>query len=88
MKKKITYLLAFAVIVFYGMHQDFWFWHQAAPLILDFIPIGLFYHAVYSIAASGLMWLLVRYCWPGYLEEFAEKKTSPTSTPSKKTIPS
>lgn len=69
MKKKMGYLLALAVLVFYFLHQDFWFWRQARPFVLGFIPIGLFYHAAYSIASAGLMGLLVKYCWPGHLEE-------------------
>ena len=77
MRKKMPYLLALAVLVFYGLHQDFWFWRRADPLILGFIPIGLFYHALYSVAVAGLMWLLVRYCWPGHLAE-ASESTEPT----------
>ncbi len=84
MKKKIPYLLALVVLVFYGLHQDFWFWNQADPLILGFIPIGLFYHALYSIAVAGLMWVLVRYCWPGHLEKAAVNPESPSSTRSEK----
>lgn len=88
MKKTMPYLLAFAVLVFYGLHQDFWFWRQAGPLILGFIPIGLFYHVLYSIAAAGLMWLLVRYCWPGHLEEAGGGTEPSPSTRSEKPTPS
>ena len=88
MRKKMPYLLALAVVVFYGLHQDFWFWRQADPLILGFIPIGLFYHALYSIAVAGLMWLLVRYCWPVHLEEAAESSEPPLPTRSEKPTPS
>ena len=88
MKKKIPYMLALVVLVFYGLHQDFWFWRQADPIILGFIPIGLYYHALYSIAVAGLMWLLVRYCWPGHLEEAAVKPGPPSSTHSEKPTPS
>ena len=88
MKKKIPFLLALVVLVFYGLHQDFWFWGQAGPFILGFIPIGLFYHALYSIAAAGLMWHLVRYCWPGHLEEAVEGTEPPSSTRPRKPTPS
>ncbi len=81
MKKKMGYLLALAVLVFYILHQDFWFWHQPRPLVLGFIPIGLFYHAAYSMASAGLMWLLVRYCWPGHLEAAIEDMEPPPSPP-------
>jgi hypothetical protein len=88
MKRKFPYLLALAVLVFYGLHQDFWFWRRADPLILGAIPIGLMYHALYSIAAAGLMWLLVRYCWPAHLEDAADGAEPTSSTRSEKPTPS
>jgi hypothetical protein len=65
-------LLAAVVLFFYILHQDFWFWRAARPLVFGFIPIGLFYHACYSIGASLVMWMLVRYAWPGHLEAETE----------------
>lgn len=66
-------LLIVAVVVLYFLHQDFWFWRTARPLIFGFIPIGLFYQGVYSIAAALLMWLLVKYAWPAHLEQEVEQ---------------
>lgn len=66
------FLLVTAVVVLYLLHQDFWFWRTARPLIFGFIPVGLFYHACFSIAASLLMWLLVVYAWPSHLEKEIE----------------
>jgi hypothetical protein len=63
------FLLVSTVVIFYGLHQDFWFWRTARPLVYGFIPIGLFYHACFSVAASLLMWLLVKLAWPSYLED-------------------
>lgn len=68
--KKI--LLVLAVVVLYVLHQDFWNWRTAYPLVFGFIPIGLFYHGAFSVAAAGLMWLLVKFAWPGHLEEEVE----------------
>ena len=68
-------LLPFLVVVFYLLHQDVWFWRTARPLVFGFIPIGLFYHACYSVGASLLMWLLVKYAWPSELEAEAEQST-------------
>jgi len=65
-------LLALLVVVLYVLHQDIWFWRNARPLVFGFLPIGLFYHAIYTIAVSGLMWLMVRYAWPAYLERETE----------------
>ena len=66
------WVLAVAVAALYFLHQDFWFWDRARPLVFGFLPIGFFYHAVYSVAVAALMWALIRFAWPGYLEVEAE----------------
>lgn len=59
---------AFVVAVLYALHQDIWFWRTARPLVLGFLPIGLFYHAAYTLAVSlALSWIVRRY-WPAHLE--------------------
>jgi len=62
-------LLLIIVGALYVLHQDFWFWRAARPLVLGFIPIGLFYHACYAVATAMVMVLLVRQAWPSHLEE-------------------
>ena len=52
----------------YALHQDVWFWREARPLVFGFLPIGLFYHAAYTLAISALMWVLVRTHWPAHLD--------------------
>jgi len=60
---------AFALIaLLYVFHQDFWFWRDARPLVFGFMPIGLFYHAVFTIACALVMGLLVTRAWPAHLE--------------------
>ena len=66
MKKPLLFL---AVLALYVLHQDIWFWRKATPFVFGFIPIGLFYHACYSVAVTLLMWLLVKYAWPAHLDE-------------------
>jgi len=73
-----SWLLILAVVSLYVLHQDFWFWDKARPLVFGFIPIGLFYHAVYSISVTGLMIVLVRCAWPSSLEHQVEQSV-PTS---------
>lgn len=74
-------LLVAAVAALYVLHQDFWNWRTARPLVFGFVPIGLFYQALFSVACAGLMWLLVTYAWPGHLEEEVERdETSKQST--------
>lgn len=66
-------LLVLVVVVLYILHQDFWFWLTAHPMVFGFIPIGLFYQACFSVAASLVMWLLVKYAWPSQLEREVEQ---------------
>lgn len=54
--------------VFYALHQDVWFWRTARPLVFGFVPIGLFYHIVYTLAASALLAYLVQRYWPAHLD--------------------
>ena len=58
-----------AVLVLYALHQDVWLWSSARPLVFGVLPIGLFYHAVYTIAISVLLQHLVHAHWPSHLEE-------------------
>ena len=60
--------MALVTALVYLLHQDFWFWRSARPLVFGFLPIGLAYHAAYTIAISLLMLVLVKYCWPSHLE--------------------
>ena len=68
-------LLVVAVAALYILHQDIWFW-RSSYLVFGFIPIGLFYHGVFSIAAALLMWLLTTYAWPSHLEREVEQPKS------------
>jgi hypothetical protein len=69
-------LLVIAVAVVYVLHQDFWFWRTPRPIVFGFIPIGLFYHACFTVLSSLLMWLLVKHAWPSHLEEEIEQQAS------------
>jgi len=60
---------ALLTLLVYVLHQDFWFWRSARPLVFGFLPIGLFYHAVYTLAVSLLLWMIVRRHWPSHLED-------------------
>ena len=42
---------------------------QCRATRLWIFPIGLFYHAVYSVAVAVLMWALIRFAWPDHLED-------------------
>lgn len=68
-------LLATAIVALYLLHQDFWFWRAARPLVFGFLPVGLAYHALYCLAVTGLMWTLTRMAWPSHLESAAPERT-------------
>jgi hypothetical protein len=61
-------LLALLVITVYLLHQDCWNWKKVEPLVFGFLPIGLAYHAAYSLVAAGMMWVLVKFAWPRELD--------------------
>ena len=56
------------VAALYVLHQDIWFWTTARPLVFGFLPIGLFYHAAYTVLLSLLLAWLVRTRWPAHLD--------------------
>ena len=64
------------VAALYALHQDFWNWREARPLVFGFLPIGLAYHAAYTLAVSALMWVLVRRHWPAHLDRSPDLATT------------
>ena len=59
--------LLFSLVVLYVLHNDLWLWHDAR-LVLG-LPVGLFYHLVFCLIVVAVMALLVRFAWPGGLDE-------------------
>ncbi len=57
------YIIVGLVLLLLILHQDNWFWDDGR-LIFGFMPIGLFYHACISIAASATWFLATRIAWP------------------------
>jgi hypothetical protein len=56
------------VVLLYALHQDAWFWREARPFVFGVLPVGLFYHAAYTILTAATLWALVRLVWPQHLE--------------------
>lgn len=69
------WLLALLVVAVYLLHQDNWNWTKSEPLVFGWLPIGLAYHAGYSILAAAMMAVLVKFAWPKHLEDAAEPKS-------------
>lgn len=70
-------LIAPITVLVYVLHQDFWFWRAARPLVFGFLPIGLFYHAAYTAGISLFMWYVVRRAWPSHLEGSGDDTRGP-----------
>ena len=70
MKRLILFALVGAL---YALHQDAWFWRTAEPLVFGAMPIGLFYHAGFTLVTALVLWVLVRHAWPAHLESAAER---------------
>lgn len=66
MRNKLV--LGSLVLAVFLLHQDFWNWRNS-DLMFGFLPVGLAYHAAYSILSAVLMWVLVKCAWPKQLEE-------------------
>jgi len=58
------------VAALFVLHQDFWWWDSRA-LVLGIVPIGLFYHALFSLAAASVWALANKLAWPGHIEDWA-----------------
>lgn len=77
MKATKVLFLTILIAAVYFLHQDFWNWKKADPLVFGFLPVGLAYHAGYSVVAAVLMWILVRLAWPKHLENVEDSSQSP-----------
>jgi hypothetical protein len=65
MKKFLIFLMIAAI---YVLHQDYWNW-SSTDVVFGFLPVGLAYHAGYSILAAIMMAILVKFAWPSHLEK-------------------
>jgi hypothetical protein len=65
MSKAVSIVL---IVLLYVLHQDVWFWRQSRPLVFGVLPIGLFYHAAFTVATSVVLMVLVKLLWPAALD--------------------
>tara|TARA_R110002096_G_scaffold44229_15_gene118982 strand:+ start:2443 stop:2664 length:222 start_codon:yes stop_codon:yes gene_type:complete len=66
-----TAVFVLIVVVFGVLHQDFWNWDNPG-LVFGSIPVGLAYHASYSVVAAILWAIAVKFAWPTRLEKWAD----------------
>jgi hypothetical protein len=62
--KYVIWLLVAALLI---AHQDSWYWTDDT-LVYGFLPIGLFYHACLSVAASVVWLIACTIAWPKELD--------------------
>ena len=68
-RSTLVFLVVFIVLAI--LHQDFWNW-DSKSLVFGFMPIGLAYHALYSLVAATFWGIVMKFAWPTELEEWAE----------------
>jgi len=61
--------LTVLVLAYWALHQDTWNWRSAEPFAFGFLPVGLWYHAAYTLGIAVLMTVLVKLAWPADLEK-------------------
>jgi hypothetical protein len=64
-------LLAIVALVVIVLRHDYWNWDTPYPLLLGFLPVGLWWQGLVSLLAAGMMWMMVRFAWPQHLEDEA-----------------
>ena len=70
MKHRLFWLAFLALVV---LHHDWWFWNDGR-LLFGFLPIGLGYHVVISLAAVALWAWACFWVWP---EIFQDEEPAP-----------
>jgi hypothetical protein len=68
--RKVVAILAIALFV---LHQDFWNWSNSS-LVFGFMPVGLAYHACYSLAAAALWAFAIKFAWPSEIVAWADEE--------------
>ncbi len=69
----VLLLLAGVALIVIICRHDYWNWDTPYPLLFGFLPVGLWWQGLVSLLAVGMMWLMVRFAWPGELENEATK---------------
>jgi hypothetical protein len=67
----MKYFIAVLILAVYVLHQDTWNWANRS-LVFGVLPVGLAYHACFSILCSAMMFVLVKTVWPKQMEEDVE----------------
>ena len=64
----MKYIIWGLVLLLVILHQDNWNWENDT-LVFGFMPIGLFYHACISVAATVVWYFATIFIWPAELQD-------------------
>jgi len=70
--KRLVFWIALVALMI--LHHDWWFWNDGR-LLFGFMPVGLAYHALISLAAGGLWAYAVLFALSEYLEDDESEAT-------------
>ncbi len=71
--KPAVLLSILGFIALFVLHHDFWNWSRT-DLVLGFLPVGLAWHAGFSLVAACFWWLVSRFAWPSSVEAWADEE--------------
>lgn len=75
-RRRLLGLLLLILLVVILRH-DYWQWNTPGYLLLGFLPVGLWWQAMVSIAAAVMMGILVRVAWPQNLQDSSPNSARP-----------
>ena len=75
MKRLVLALIVLLLV----LHQDVWWWDSIDPVFFGFMPIGLAFHVVLSLATAVVLGLAVIYLWPAGVEVADHEAVAPRS---------
>ncbi len=55
----------FILIALVLLHHDFWFWDDST-LVMGWLPIGMLYHILLTLAATAFWFFAVKKLWPAF----------------------
>jgi hypothetical protein len=62
-RKRSYWALVVVSVLLAAAHQDIWFWDDRT-LVFGFMPVGLLYHAFYSVVAASFWAVAMKVAWP------------------------
>lgn len=63
--RRLMWIIFAALVI---LHQDWWFWNNGS-LVFGFLPIGLAYQILITLAASALWGWAAFNAWPDHFDE-------------------